>query len=158
MKKQTLPLYVLLSVIIFNFLSCKTVPKEHNSSEKASSVNYDKATLFAENSPYLMPYNRIIDGAGKSVNFGNPDFENHSLDVAKIPNSNLIVVEDRYGIAIFDTKTQELINRWTYSQTPDYKSLMSSFSGIKTIIFKDSTYIFWGTGGREKLIDRKSVV
>ena len=152
MKIKFLLFYILLSVTIFNFLSCKTVPKENNSSGKASIINYDNATLFAENSPYLMPYNRIIDGAGKSVNFGNPDLENHSLDVAKIPNSNLIVVENRYGIAIFNTKTQELINRWTYSQVPEYKSLMSSFSGIKTIIFKDSTYIFWGTGGREKLI------
>ena len=97
-----------------------------------------------------MPYNRIIDGAGKSINYGNPDFENHSLDLVKIPNSDLIAVEDRYGIAIFNTKTQNLLNRWTYSQVPDYKNLMSSFSGIKTIIFKDSTYIFWGTGGREK--------
>ena len=151
MKKTTLPFYIILSLVVFNFLSCKTIPKDNNiSSSKKSTINYDNATLFSETSPYLMPYNRIIDGAGKSVNYGNPDFENHSLDLVKIPNSDLIAVEDRYGIAIFNTKTQGLINRWTYSQVPDYKNLMSSFSGIKTIIFKDSTYIFWGTGGREK--------
>ena len=97
-----------------------------------------------------MPYNRIIDGADKSVNFGNPDLENHSLDLAMIPNTNMVVVEDRFGIAVFDTKSKILINRWVYRQSTDYRNLMSYFSGIKAIIHQDSTCIFWGTGGKEK--------
>ena len=80
-----------------------------------------------------MPYNRIIDGAGESVNFGNPDLENHSLDLVMIPNSALVVVEDRYGVAVFDSKTHVLINRWSYDKVPQYKSNMSSFSGIKAV-------------------------
>ena len=149
MQKKILQLYVILSLLIFNFLSCKTIPKQNTDSVK-QGITYDKGTLFSETSPYLMPYNRIIDGVGTSVNFGNPDFENHSLDLAMIPNTDLVVVEDRFGIAVFDSKSKTLINRWEYRQNPDYKNLMSSFSGIKTIIHKDSTYIFWGTGGREK--------
>ena len=150
MQKKILPLHIILTLLIFNFLSCKILPKDTNTSGKESSVNYDNATLFTETSPYLMPYNRIIDGAGKSVNYGNPDFENHSLDLVMIPSTDLVVAEDRFGIAVFDTKSKSLINRWEYRQNADYKNLMSSFSGIKAIIHKDSTYIFWGTGGREK--------
>jgi hemoglobin/transferrin/lactoferrin receptor protein len=141
--------YLILSIIVFNFLSCKTIPRDNNDAIQ-KGLNYDKSTLFSESSPYLMPYNRIIDGVGTSINFGNPDYENHSLDLVMIPNTDLVVVEDRFGIAVFDTKSKSLINRWEYRQNPDYKNLMSSFSGIKAIVHKDSTYIFWGTGGREK--------
>jgi YVTN family beta-propeller protein len=142
-------IFVITALIVLNFISCKTIPKDNNISLQ-KGLEYDKGTLFSESSPYLMPYNRIIDGAGTSVNFGNPDYENHSLDLVMIPNSDLVVVEDRFGIAVFDTKSKSLINRWEYRQTPEYKNLMSSFSGIKAIVHKDSTFIFWGTGGREK--------
>ncbi len=138
-----------ISIAVFSIISCKTIKIDDTyKSVNQSSLRYDNKTLFAETSPYLMPYNRIIDGAGVSVNFGDPDFENHSLDLTMIPKSPLVVVEDRYGIAVFNTETHELINRWSYDQTPQYDILMSSFSGIKTITFKDSIYIFWGADAR----------
>jgi YVTN family beta-propeller protein len=144
-------IYLSFLLIILNLLSCKTIPKDHNISlEKGAILNYDNQTLYSETSPYLMPYNRIIDGVGTSVNFGNPDYENHSLDLAMIPNSDLMVVEDRFGVAVFNTKSKVLINRWEYSQSSDYKTLMSSFSGIKAILYRDSVFVFWGAGGREK--------
>ncbi len=143
------PIYLITTLIVFNFFSCRTIPKENNISLQ-TGLAYDKGTLYSETSPYLMPFNRIIDGVGTSVNFGNPDYENHSLDLAMIPNTDLIVVEDRFGVAVFNTKSKSLINRWEYRQIPEYKNLMSSFSGIKAIVYQDSTYIFWGTGGREK--------
>lgn len=139
--------YVLAALIIgFSaIISCKTGKNAQND----FPMRYDDTTLFAEKSPFLMPYNRIIDGAGESVNFGNPDLENHSLDLTMIPNTSLIAVEDRYGVAIFNTQNRTLVHRWTYSEAPQYKSVMSSFSGIKAVVFKDSTYLFWGAGGRE---------
>lgn len=149
MKKSNLLILVVSIIIILNFLSCKSTKKDTYTAVNQSSLRYDDTTLFAENSPYLMPYNRIIDGAGESVNFGNPDLENHSLDLVMIPNSALVVVEDRYGVAVFDSKTHVLVNRWSYDKAPQYKSNMSSFSGIKAVAVKDSVYIFWGAGGRE---------
>lgn len=149
MKKNTLLILVVSTIVVLNFLSCKSTKKDTYTAVNQSSLRYDDTTLFAENSPYLMPYNRIIDGAGKSVNFGNPDLENHSLDLVMIPNSALVVVEDRYGVAVFDSKTHVLVNRWSYDKVPQYKSNMSSFSGIKAVAIKDSVYIFWGAGGRE---------
>ena len=150
MRKDSLHVAIFISFLIFIALSCKVSKREEAyKSVNQSSLRYDDTTLFAEKSPYLMPFNRIIDGAGESVNFGNPELENHSLDLVMIPNTPLVVVEDRYGIAVFNTQTHILVSRWSFSETPQYKSFMSSFSGIKTVVFKDSTYIFWGAGGRE---------
>ena len=149
MQKNNILIFAIATLIIVNFLSCKSTKKDTYTAVNQSSLRYDDTTLFAENSPYLMPYNRIIDGAGESVNFGNPDLENHSLDLVMIPNTALVVVEDRYGVAVFDSKTHVLANRWSYDKTPQYKSNMSSFSGIKAVTVKDSVYIFWGAGGRE---------
>ena len=149
MKKNNLLILAVFAFIVTHFLSCKSTKKDTYTAVNQSSLRYDDTTLFAESSPYLMPYNRIIDGAGESVNFGNPDLENHSLDLVMIPNSALVVVEDRYGVAVFDSKTHALVNRWSYDRAPQYKSNMSSFSGIKAVSVKDSVYIFWGAGGRE---------
>ncbi len=109
----------------------------------------DKGPL-GDTSPFLMPYNRIIDGAGQSVSFGEASLENHSLDAVLLPDQKTLVVEDRFGIAFFDTKKRKLIARWDYNKGSSLKGSMSSFSGIKAIVHHDSTYIFWGAGGRGK--------
>ncbi|GAB3794040.1 hypothetical protein GCM10028819_06830 [Spirosoma humi] len=103
-----------------------------------------------DTSPFLMPYNRIIDGAGQSVSFGDASVENHSLDAVLLPDKKTLVVEDRFGIAFFDVKQRKLISRWDYTKGSDLKGSMSSFSGIKAVVHHDSTYIFWGAGGRGK--------
>ncbi len=150
MRKNSIYLFILLSIALLNIWSCKSFKKgDTYASVNQSSLRYDDTTLFAEKSPYLMPYNRIIDGAGESINFGNSDMENHSLDLVMIPNSPFVVVEDRYGIAVFNTQTHVLVSRWSYDQAPQYRRNMSSFSGIKTVLFKESTYIFWGAAGRD---------
>ena len=110
----------------------------------------DDSTLAGMKSPFLMPYNRIIDGAGQSVCFGDASLENHSLDAVLLPDKQTLVVEDRFGIAFFDVKTHQLLSRWEYNKEPNLKGSMSSFSGIKAIVHHDSTYIFWGAGGRGK--------
>ncbi|MBC7920678.1 MAG: beta-propeller fold lactonase family protein [Ferruginibacter sp.] len=110
----------------------------------------DDSTLSGEKSPFLMPYNRVIDAAGESVRFGEPNVENHSLDAVLMPDNQTLLVEDRFGLAFFNAKTHRLIHRWSYKNEPKYQGSMSSFSGIKTIVYRDSTYLFWGAGGREK--------
>ncbi|SFD45821.1 bifunctional YncE family protein/alkaline phosphatase family protein [Spirosoma endophyticum] len=116
----------------------------------AYKIATDDSTLAGDTSPFLMPYNRIIDAAGKSVSFGDASLENHSLDAVLLPDKKTLVVEDRFGIAFFDVKQQQLISRWDYTKGSNLKGSMSSFSGIKAIVYHDSTYIFWGAGGRGK--------
>ncbi|GAB4025025.1 hypothetical protein GCM10028773_49570 [Spirosoma koreense] len=110
----------------------------------------DDSTLYTTRSPFVMPYNRIIDAAGESVSFGDAGLENHSLDAVMLPDGKTLVVEDRFGIAFFDAGRRKLISRWDYSQSGPYKGSMSAFSGIKAIVHHDSTFVFWSAGGRGK--------
>lgn len=104
---------------------------------------YDDSTLKRNILPVLMPYNRIIDPAGKVVSFGNADEENHSMDVRLIPGSALAVVEDRYGIALIDTTLKKVTARWAYRDDMQYRGLTSTYSGLKVLNTGTETQIFW---------------
>ncbi|WP_018615459.1 bifunctional YncE family protein/alkaline phosphatase family protein [Segetibacter koreensis] len=97
-----------------------------------------------------MPYNRLLQSAGKVVTYGDPDLENHALDVTVLPDRKNVVVEDRYGIAILDIKTKKITNRWSFSGNAEYKDLMSTYSGIASFIYKNSTYITWSAVDKGK--------
>ena len=115
--------------------------------------NFDDSTLYGEKPPFIMPYNRIIEGAGESVSFGEPDVENHSLDAVMLPDQKTLVVEDRFGLAFFDVGSHKLISRWTYRKDSNLKASMSSFSGIKSIVSRDLYFYFLGRrGSRTNLI------
>ena len=72
-------------------------------SQSVYKINIDDSTLSLKGSVTLMPYNRLLQSAGKVINYGDPELENHTLDVCVLPNKKSIVVEDRYGIAIINT-------------------------------------------------------
>ena len=141
--KHTIALFI-YSLLLFVVLL--------NGCRRASPYKHamDYRTLSDTASPFVMPYNRIIEGAGESVSFGDATLENHSLDAVLLPDQKTLAVEDRFGVAFFDVKTHRLISRWSYDKTPGLKGSMSSFSGLKAIVYHDSTYIFWGAGGRGK--------
>lgn len=92
----------------------------------------------------LMPYNRLIDAAGTTVNFGDADFENHSLDVQLITGTHFVVVEDRYGIAVIDTQKHRVNARYAFPADPLRKNLMSTYSGLKVLKEDGAIHIFWG--------------
>jgi YVTN family beta-propeller protein len=91
----------------------------------------------------LMPFNRIIHSAGSVIRFGNPDLENHALDITTINEKGLLVIEDRYGIVAINTKEKKIIDRWAFSDIEQYKNYLSTYSGIKTFQTNDKTYILW---------------
>jgi YVTN family beta-propeller protein len=99
--------------------------------------------------PLYMPYNRIVASAGKVLTYGDPRLENHTLDVTLLPGNTHAVIEDRYGIAILDRAKQEIVQRWTYRNEKSIQYLMSTYSGIKTFVFQNKTYIVWSAAGRE---------
>lgn len=109
----------------------------------------DNSTLYADKAPYNMPYNRIIDAAGETVRYGDGNLENHSLDAIVLQDGKTLAVQDRYGLALFDLSTRKILERWTYSQETIFAGSMSTYSGITTVQYHDSTFIFWGAGGRE---------
>ncbi len=97
----------------------------------------------------LMPYNRIIQSAGKVVRYGDPSLENHALDIASLPNDDLVVVEDRYGIATLNITTGKIPDRFTYTEHPDFKKLVSTYSGIKVFTAGNKTFIIWSAAERD---------
>ena len=111
----------------------------------AQRTIYDDSTLH-QGGPYtLMPYNRWVSSAGKVVTFGDPRLENHALDFAVLPDSQHIVIEDRYGIAVLDLATQQIVRRWTFygDSVPAVRGLMSTYCGIKCFVYEGRTYIAW---------------
>ncbi len=118
---------------------------------------YDDSTLNRNILPVLMPYNRIIDPAGKVISLGDVSEENHSMDVKLIPDTKLIAVEDRYGLTLIDTLTKSVITRWTYKQDAKYRGLTSTYSGLKVLKADNQVQIYWSAAaGKGK--DSKSYV
>ena len=103
---------------------------------------YDSRTLEKDNSPILMPYNRVVDPAGTVIHFGNPSQENHSLDCVLLPDEKVLAVEDRYGLALFNVEGKKLLYHLDYEG--EYKNLKSTFSGIKYWQDGNTLHIFWG--------------
>lgn len=98
---------------------------------------------------HLMPYNRIIQSAGKVVRFGSPTLENHALDMVVLPGTKNIVVEDRYGILAMDLEGK-IIDRFSFSDKNEFKSLMSTYSGIKSFVQNDKTWVLWSAAAGEQ--------
>lgn len=101
--------------------------------------------------PFIqMPYNRLIQSAGKVVTYGNPDLENHALDLAVLPDQKNIVIEDRYGIAVLNIKIKKIITRWSFPDSAVYKNMMSTYSGITSFNYNHVTHIIWSAVDKSK--------
>ena len=105
---------------------------------------YDDSTLLQHGPFTLMPFNRLVRSAGTVVTYGDPRLENHTLDFTVLPGGKNIAVEDRYGIAVLDTKTRRIKHRWSFEDDKLYKGLMSTYSGIKYFSYDGHIYITWG--------------
>lgn len=140
------------TILIIYAVACGSYTKQDtsNTSEVSKHLSaYDTSDLNGNSLPVLMPYNRVIDPAGKVVSYGHPDLENHSLDVQAIPNTNFLALEDRYGIAILNSKTNKIVSRWAYQDHPEYKSFMSTYSGIQVFKTNETAEIFWSADDKK---------
>src|SRR5205085_11250245 len=126
------------------FTSCAAsrINKTHVKNSSSYHSSYDDRTLATDNGAVLMPYNRFIDPAGTVIRFGNKTLENHSLDVALLPDGKVSAVEDRYGLALIDVQSKKLLYHLDYEGA--YKGLISTYSGIKVWLAGTTVHIFWG--------------
>ncbi len=144
-------LFIVISLISLTHFSCRSFlnKQSRNNSEFLSHhSSYDDSSLSRNIVPLLMPYNRVIDPAGKVIAFGDAGSENHSLDVKSIPGTDIVAVEDRYGIILIDTEKHKTIARWTYNSDSLYKGLMSTYSGIQVLNQSNETQIFWSAANK----------
>lgn len=131
--------------LLFCLSSCSSSMHVHKTvanDDASYQSSYDSKTLAVDNSAILMPYNRFVDPAGTVIRFGNPSQENHSLDCVLLPNQNVLAVEDRYGLALFDVAEKKLLHHLDYEG--EYKGLKSTFSGVKTWQDGNVLHILWG--------------
>ncbi|WP_158826631.1 bifunctional YncE family protein/alkaline phosphatase family protein [Mucilaginibacter lacusdianchii] len=146
MKNNCTGLYylALLLPVCFGCHSFFQRDKGQNNQETINHhASYDDSTLNRNTLPVMMPFNRIIDPAGKLIVYGSPELENHSLDLKPIPGTDLLAVEDRYGIAILTPSQQKVVARWSYPDDQRFKSLMSTYSGIDVVQVNNKTQIYW---------------
>ena len=123
-----------------------------NNHTQFEKINSEDSTLIGNSYPIIMPYNRLIAAEGKSIRYGDNTLENHSLDVAIMPDNKNVVVEDRYGIALFDINNEKLLARFSFNDQIKYQNILSTFSGIKVIKYHDSTFIFWSAAKTTGLV------
>jgi YVTN family beta-propeller protein len=136
-------LYQVITIVTLISVSSCFFKSQYKLSSANYASHYDDTTLAIYNSSILLPYNRFIDPAGTVIRFGKVNLENHSLDVALLPDNNQMVVEDRYGLAFIDYESNKLLFHLDYPE-PTYKGFMSTFSGIKVLKENQVTRIFWG--------------
>ena len=132
MNKLSITFFVLLIVLHSNAQSVLTAKKPATD-----------ATVSSSKTSVQLPYNRLIQSAGKVVTFGNPDLENHALDITVLAGKKYIAVEDRYGIVIMDVTNNQIKTRWSYSDSLNYKNLISTYSGITSFNYNQSNYVAW---------------
>lgn len=149
MKRRYIQTGIFLGVAIISLTTCRPLMKSPSGTLETDRYRaaYDDSTLSRNILPVMMPYNRIIDPAGKVISFGSPELENHSLDIYPLPGTGLFVIEDRYGIVIFDSHRYKMIARWSYNEDPLYKGFMSTYSGIQVVGNADPYHIFWSAAG-----------
>lgn len=135
---------ILFYALLFSMISLEA-------QKKSSQLTTTNDNLSKIQEPFIqMPFNRLIQSAGKVVTYGDPELENHTLDLTVLPDKKNIAVEDRYGIAILDIKTEKIKTRWSFSDIADYKGVMSTYSGITSFIHNNVTYITWSAVDKAK--------
>jgi YVTN family beta-propeller protein len=128
-----------LLFVLFSFIIDILFAQENG----AYRIPLDDSTLGQQSAVTLMPFNRLIRSAGAVVTFGDPRLENHALDFAVLPDNKHIAIEDRYGVAVLEAASQEIVSRWKLQDLNAVHGLMSTYSGIKAFGYDGHTYIVW---------------
>ena len=124
------------------------VSAQHKDEQKLpfETKNLDVTKKYA-----VMPYNRLVKSAGAVVTFGDPELENHALDICLLPGEGKVVVEHRTGIVVMKEGSGEIIASWTYDSIPQYSGLSSTYSGITSFKSGGRTFICWSAAAGEQV-------
>ncbi len=146
MRNESYPITMLKIMALLTLgsllYSCKTSPGYTSvKSSPQYHTGYDDSTLARNNLPLLMPYNKIIDPAGKAIRYGDPARENHTLACAFDANKKWLAVTDRFGLAFINPHFS-IQHRMAYAEQPPYADFVSSFSGLTWYTRHDSTFVF----------------
>ncbi|MDR3652046.1 MAG: bifunctional YncE family protein/alkaline phosphatase family protein [Paludibacter sp.] len=94
-----------------------------------------------------LPYNRMIQPAGKLIAMGDSTKENHALDCALSPDKKWLAVEERYSIVFINTAKNEVEHVLRLKDIPGLKDAMNTYSGICWYTKGKTDYVFFSTSG-----------
>ncbi len=117
-----------------------------------AQVVEEKAVLTSDETVAL-PYDRILQPAGKQVFFGDPALENHALDCALSLDENWLVVEERFSLVFINTQTNQIAHTLVLSDIPQFTRGMNTYSGISWYTINGTNYVFWSA-----IVGNQSVV
>jgi len=140
-------LFVLLLLVVS--VSLQAQPKSKTKGQNKFWSNYEEKTLSPTDNPYLLPYNRWIVPNGTQVYFGNPELENHALDVALSPDEKWIAVEGRYEVVVISVETGKLADNLPMKGLIENQNIMNTFSGICWLKEGNQYKLFWGAVGNK---------
>ena len=133
-----------LILVFISFLAYSALHAQAVESAPGTSNNKRKKE---GTSTIQMPYNRLIQSAGKVITYGDPELENHALDITAFSNNKKIAVEDRYGLSLLSLNADQIKTHWSFSDSANYDDLVSTYSGITSFVNHDTTYIAWSAQG-----------
>jgi len=111
-------------------------------------------SLKESNRQYTLPYDRIIQPAGKHIMFGVPNMENHALDAALSPDGKWLAVMERYTIVFIATETNKVVHTLFIGSRQELFGGMNTYSGIIWYTGENGTEVFWSAIG----VDDRSFV
>lgn len=134
-------LFLLISVMV------QAQPGKKSRGQASYWSSYEGKTLSPTEYPNLLPYNRWIDPAGTQIYFGNPNLENHAMDVVFSPDQKWLAVEGRYEVLIISPQTNKIVASLPLNSVFKEQNLMNTFSGICWIQEGNTYRLFWGAAG-----------
>ncbi len=104
----------------------------------------------SENNPrqIQIPYNRLIQPAGKQIFFGDASLENHALDAVLSPDGLWLAVEERYSVVFISTSDNTVKFVLRDFDNPQLRNGMNTYSGITWYSGKNGMEVFWSVIGR----------
>jgi YVTN family beta-propeller protein len=127
---------LLLSILAISILSSIT-------------AQYPNDSLPLNDRQIQLPYNRLIQPAGKQIFFGDASMENHALDAALSPDGKWLAVEERYSVVFISTSDNNVKFILRNIEHKDLRGGMNTYSGIIWHMSDAGPEVYWSAIGTE---------
>jgi len=128
--------YLLLSILAISILS-------------SNMAQDTKGFLPPNDRQVQLPYNRLIQPAGKQIFFGDASMENHALDAALSPDGKWLAVEERYSVVFISTSDNNVKFILRNIEHKDLRGGMNTYSGIIWHMSDAGPEVYWSAIGTE---------
>jgi YVTN family beta-propeller protein len=110
--------------------------------EVQSQVVKEPGTI-TETGRIQLPWDRLIQPAGRQIFFGDASLENHAMDAALSPDGKWLAVEERYSIVFINTSDNTIKFVLRNNESPVLRGGMNTYSGIIWYKSAKGLEIYW---------------